>query len=192
MPSSSEQPAPRIPFPDPAQQSEAVGKQLAQSRGLNVMRMLSHATESVFSSFNRMMGGILFHSKLDAVLREVAILRVGYLSNARYEIYHHEAMARGLGMTEPQLAAIRAGSPDAALTAEQQAVLAFTSELVQNVKAGEQTLAAVRAVLNDNQLMDLMVTIGGYMTLARILETAEVPLEASGPIHVGPEGDGAR
>jgi alkylhydroperoxidase family enzyme len=124
-----------------------------------------------------MMGGLMFQSRLDAVLRETAILRVGYLSRAVYEIHHHEAMAAKLGFTAQQMAAIERGAADSSLTAAQQAVLAFTDDLVLRVKAGDATLAAVREILDTNQLMDLMATIGAYMTLARILETTGVPVE---------------
>ena len=168
----------RIPYADAATQSESVRHYIDLSGGLNILRMLSHAGPATFEGFNQLSRGLMIESKLDVQLREIAILRVGHLSRAAYEIYHHEAIGRGVGLTEQQLTAIREGDAQAAvLTPPQRAVLAFADDVELNVRAGDATLEAVRAVLSDSDLVELIMVIGCYMMVARLLETTGVDMD---------------
>jgi alkylhydroperoxidase family enzyme len=168
----------RIPYAEAAAQPESVREYIGRSGGLNILRMLSHASPGVFEGFNGLSRGLMMESQLDPQLREIAILRVGYLSRAAYEIYHHEAIGRGVGLSEQQLEAIRAGDAAAAvLTPPQRAVLAFADDVVLNVRAGDDTLQAVRGVLDDRGLVDLIMVIGCYMMVARLLETTGVDID---------------
>ena len=58
-----------------------------------------------------------------------------------------------------------------------RAVLAFADDVVLNVRAGDTTLAAVRAVLDDSDLVELIMVIGCYMMVARLLETTGVDID---------------
>jgi 4-carboxymuconolactone decarboxylase len=105
----------RIPYPDPAALSDYVNGVVARAP-LNVMRMMSHASEPVFDGFGQFSGAFYRPSALDPLLREIAILRVGHLSQSRYEVFHHEGLGRQLGLGDAQIAAIARGQPDSALT----------------------------------------------------------------------------
>lgn len=168
---------PRIPYPDPATLQPELRDYLERGNNMNILRMLSHASPGVFEGFNRLSQGLMVKSPLDAVLREVAILRVGHLSKAAYEIYHHEAIGRAVGLTEPQLRAIERGQPDPVLTPAQQAVMRFADDTVLNVRAGDTTLAEVRKFVSDSDLVDLIMVIGCYMMVARLLETTGVEID---------------
>ena len=68
------------------------------------------------------------------------------------------------GLSEAQIDAVRRGGAAAAVLGEAgAAVLAYTEDLVKNVRASDATLSAVRAHLNDTQLVDLTLVIGMYM-----------------------------
>ena len=166
----------RIPYPDPAKQSDFVRAMLVRAP-INIMKMVSHASEPVFSGFGQFSGAFYQLTDLDPVLREVAILRVGYLSNSAYEVFHHEGLGRELGLSDSQIAAIKAGRADPVLTPAQAAVMAFADDIIVNVRAGDATLAAVRNFLSDRALVDLILVIGLYMTVSRLLETTGVELD---------------
>jgi len=168
----------RIPYPDPASLSPTVRGYLDRA-GLNVVRMMANASEPVFEGFGAFSGAFYRPSQLDPLLREVGILRVGHLSKSRYEIFHHEGLGRQLGLTDAQIAAIAVGRPDASLTPAQQAVMAFADDIILNVRAGDDTLAAVRSHISDQALVDLIMVIGLYMTISRLLETAGVELDTA-------------
>jgi 4-carboxymuconolactone decarboxylase len=166
----------RIPYADPAKLSETVKATLARAP-INIMKMVSNASEPVFNGFGQFSGAFYQPSELDPVLREVAILRVGYLSKSAYEIFHHEGLGRQIGLSDAQIAAIKAGRPDLVLTSAQAAVMAFADDVIVNVRAGDATLAAVRTHLSDQAVVDLILVIGLYMTVSRLLETAGVELD---------------
>ena len=166
----------RIPYPDPAKQSAAV-RAVLERAPINIMRMVSNASEPVFNGFGQFSGAFYQPSDLDPILREVAILRVGYLSKSAYEVFHHEGLGRQIGLTDAQIDAIRIGKPAPVLNPAQTAVMAFADDVILNVRAGDATLAAVRAHLSDQALVDLILVIGLYMTVSRLLETAGVELD---------------
>jgi alkylhydroperoxidase family enzyme len=167
---------PRIPYADPATLSETVKATLKRAP-INIMRMVANASEPVFNGFGQFSGGFYQPSDLDPVLREVAILRVGYISKSAYEVFHHEGLGRELGLSDAQIAAIKAARPDPVLSPAQQAVMAFADDVIVNVRAGDATLAAVRAHLSDRAVVDVILVIGLYMTVSRLLETAGVELD---------------
>jgi alkylhydroperoxidase family enzyme len=123
--------------------------------------------------------GLLFDGKVDPRLREVAILRVGYLLGARYETAQHEAIARAVGLPDEVIASLRRGASQTALSADERLVVRFTDEITQGVRASDGVLAELRARLPDSQVIELLVTVGYYGMICRILETTGVELEGS-------------
>ena len=170
----------RIPYADPTGLSDAKQKMLKLVPA-NVMRMMANASDPVFEGFAALSSGFMgADSPLPPKLREIAILRVGYLSNAAYETFQHEALARHVGLSDAQIVAIKTGGAAAAALGEAgAAVLAFTDDLVKNVRAGDETLAAVREHLDDTQLVDLILVTGLYMMVSRFLETTGVEIDDS-------------
>lgn len=167
---------PRIPYRDPAQLPADL-RAIVEEHPSNVTRMMATASEPVFRACWEQGAILLTQSSVPPKLRELAILRVGYLSNARYEIFQHEALARHVGLSEAEIDAIRHGDPDGVLAAEQRAVLEFVDDVVRNVRAGDATLAAVREHLDDSQVVDLITVFGMYMMVCRLLETTGVELD---------------
>src|ERR1700678_3890484 len=125
---------PRIPYPDPATLPDAMRRVVIENPS-NVTRMLAAASESVFKGFAALsmdfMGG---SSPLPPKLREIAILRVGPVSNAASELFRHEALARHVGLSEAEIDAVRKGDAAAAVLGEAgAAVLRSTQGLGTNV-----------------------------------------------------------
>ncbi len=167
---------PRIAYRDPTTMSPE-GRAYLGDAPANVSRMLAVASEPVYRAASAIGTSLITSSSLPPQLRELAILRVGYLSNATYELYQHEALGRYVGLTEAQLVAIKAGDI-AALGDVEGVVLAFVDDVVKNVRASDATLAAVRQSLDDQQVADLIIAIGAYMMVCRFLETTGVEVEA--------------
>lgn len=141
---------------------------------LNIYRMLANS-EAGLKGFVRMGNALLYRCELDPKLREIAILRVGRLSRAAYEVFQHERIAREVGVAEEKIAALRDATIEAAAFSDQEkAVLRFTDDVVRNVKASDKTLKAVEAFLSRGALVELTLTIGYYMMVCRFLETTGV------------------
>jgi alkylhydroperoxidase family enzyme len=141
---------------------------------LNIYRMLANS-EFGLKSFVRMGNALLHRCELDPGLRELAILRVGRLSRAAYEVFQHERIAREVGVAEEKIAALRDATIEAPVFSDQEkAVLRFTDDVVRNVRASDKTLKAVDSFLSRGALIELTLAIGYYMMVCRLLETTGV------------------
>jgi alkylhydroperoxidase family enzyme len=58
-----------------------------------------------------------------------------------------------------------------------RAVLRFTSEVVLDVQASDEALAAVREHLSPREVVELLLVIGNYMMVARVARTGGIELD---------------
>ncbi len=121
-------------------------------------------------------------------MREIAIVRVGVLSRASYEVHQHERISRRLGMSDELIAGIHAGPEAAVFTPLQNQVMAFTDDVVANVRACDATFEPLKTALGFKALQELTVTIGYYMLVSRFLETFDVDIESGEPPKVTVSG----
>ena len=59
-------------------------------------------------------------------------------------------------------------------------VLRFTTEVVEGVKASQGTFTEMRQRFSPQEIVELLLAIGFYMTVARVTETTETDLD--GPV----------
>lgn len=169
----------RIPYFDLTQASPAIREMVSTRLPLNIYRMVAHGGASA-EGFLTLGNAILRRSKLDPVLRELVILRVGALCNASYEIFQHRRVAARVGVPQKQIEAVLQNPKGEVLEAfseEQLTVLRFCDAVVRQVKAPVELFNAVTKLLPHQQLVELMMTIGFYMLVCRLLENLEVDLE---------------
>src|SRR5215212_8235937 len=95
----------RIQPLDPAQARDDVRDALENLPALNIFRTLAHA-ETAFRPFLRFGGAVLGQMSLDPVVRELAILTVAKEAEAEYEWIQHVAIAKHLGVSDEQIAAL--------------------------------------------------------------------------------------
>jgi alkylhydroperoxidase family enzyme len=147
---------------------------------LNLYRMLPHAT-TVAPGFLKMGGAILRDSALDPQLREIAILRVGFLSKASYEVHQHKRVARRVGLAEAKIAALESEVDSAVFSPLEKLVIRYTDEVVANVKASDALFDELLAALDHRRMAELTLIIGFYMAVSRFLENFEVEIEPVPP-----------
>lgn len=167
----------RIPYRDPKTYSEDVSKLMGKAPAMNIFRMLTHA-DTAARQYMRLGNALLTRGELDPVLRELAILRVGHLSNAHYEVHQHERISRDLGISEAKLEALKQGADAAVFSPLEKAVLRFTDDVEANVRASEMTFGPLRKQLSERALAELTLCIGFYMMTCRFLETFDIEREA--------------
>jgi 4-carboxymuconolactone decarboxylase len=168
----------RLPYPDPSDAGEAVARALDRLPQLNIFRMLANA-DSAFVPWLRWAGALLSDLDLDPLLRELAILRVAQLTpHAKYEWVQHAPIAKAVGANDEQVAAIEAGRIDGDEFNEvEQVVLRFTTEVVEDVRAGDEAFESLSALLPPRQIVELLMVIGNYMFVARVMATAELEID---------------
>ncbi len=145
-------------------------------KGLNINKMMAHAENSV-RHFMRLGNSLLTQAKLDARLRELAILRIATLCRSRYEWYQHEILAREVGVPEEQIEAVKQGPDSPVFNDLERAVLRYTDEVTLNVKSSDEVFNELAKSLDNRELVELTLTIGFYNLVARFLENTEVEIE---------------
>lgn len=167
----------RLPYVDPESAPEKVREAFGAVPPLNIFKTLAHA-ETAFRPFLRFGGAVLGRLQLDPVLRELAILQVARQAEAEYEWIQHVAIGRQVGVRDEQLTALEAGELDSDEFSEtEQAVLAFTAAVVARPRMDEQLFGRARAQLGEREIVELLLTIGDYWMLARVMTVLELDLD---------------
>ena len=178
----------RIPYFDPANATGPAAEAYAKLPALNIFRMMGHGGDLI-EVFSRMGAYLLNSTSLAPILREIAIVRVGVLSRAGYEVYQHEAISRRIGMSDAIIDGIHEGPGAAVFDDAQREVMAFTDDLVANVRASDATFGPIRARWGDKALQELTMTVGYYMMVSRYLESFDVDIEVGEAPVVTVAGD---
>ena len=179
---------PRLPYRDPATAPEPIRK-VIDGTPLALLGIVAHA-DSAFVPWLRYSNALLRELELDPLLRELAILQVAHLSGSPYEWVQHVPIAESFGASPQLITAIESDERDPAEASERErAVLAFTRAVVLEGEAGEAGVALIREQLGDRGLVELLLVIGNYLGLARLIAT--VGLEPHEPVVKLPGGTDA-
>lgn len=149
---------------------------------MNVFHMLAH-TGPALPHFMRLGNAILFKGRLDPELREIAILRVGHLLGAPYEVHQHKIVSRNIGMDEARILAVKHGEDETVFSDLENLVIRFTDEVVSSVRASDATWNALSAKLDSGQMAELTLAVGFYSMIAVFLENFEVEIEPEGVVE---------
>lgn len=169
----------RMPYPNPGSVPPAVQALLDARPPRNVFRMMAHAP-ALMPGIMELTGAVLYRAKLDPILRELVVLRVGHLCGSTYEVSQHRKIAQAIGLSQEKIDST-ARDADPKLYAESELlVLRMTEQVVRKVKADDDLFAATLTALGNELTMELLVVIGLYVMLAQVLENAEVALEEGG------------
>lgn len=149
----------------------------AQGPILNIFRAMSHSPVAL-RRFMKFGSYFLGEGKLDPNLRELAILRAGYLCRAPYEFSQHIAFGRRVGLSDSQIRGI--AEPNVALfDPKQMAVLAYAGELTADSRVSDATFAAVEAFLNAEEIVELTMVTSFYNMVSRTLNALQVDVDAT-------------
>jgi len=154
---------------------------------LNVFRTLLHHPK-VAKVINDLLLMLLFDgNKLDARLRELLIMRIGWHTDCDYEWTQHWHIALKFGLTENELEAVKDWRNADCFTDADKAVLAATDETLEDGKISDETWAACEAFLKEPEIIiELNVAIGAWRLISQFARSANLELEegvASWPPH---------
>ncbi|HYA35742.1 MAG TPA: carboxymuconolactone decarboxylase family protein [Candidatus Binataceae bacterium] len=166
-----------LPYVDESRASEKTREILNRGRvKMNVSRMIANS-DAIFRPFSQLGNALLTRSKLDAKLREIAILRTAKVSGSVYEWTQHVPIAKAVGVTDEQVAAMDDPAAASCFNGIERLVINFTDEVARNVKGDPKTLAELKKHLGPAEIVELIMSIGFWGMVARLLETTEVDLE---------------
>jgi alkylhydroperoxidase family enzyme len=94
-------------------------------------------------------------------------------------------IAEGVGCRKDQIAALEAGTFDASCFDEREkTLLAFSREVIRDVKASEAAVKAMQKHFSSQEIVEVILTCGFYMTMARLTETTRTDIDAPGGMAV--------
>lgn len=172
----------RIPFPDVSKLPEAAQKAVA-ALPINIVRICAHASAPLFEAQGQLGRAVANPEVLDPRLRETVILRVAHLSNSAYELHHHIPLGRLAGLSDADLDALARGNY-AGLPPLLAAAARFTDEVVTRLSPSDETLGNLRKLASDPILVNIVLTIGCYMSIARVIAVTGIEPDATALSHL--------
>jgi alkylhydroperoxidase family enzyme len=159
----------RVPPLPPEDRDERQAALVSQAGAeLSVYTTLVRNTD-VFADLLPLGQRLLQLSTLDAVERELIILRVAWRCRAPYVFAHHETIGRAAGLTDDDLAAV--------VTEDAQGLLRAVDELVTDHRLSDETWADLAGRHSTEQVIEICTLAGFYAMLAGALNTLGVQLE---------------
>jgi alkylhydroperoxidase family enzyme len=143
------------------------------------------------SGLNDLLARMLWQGKLNSRLRELAIMRIGWLTACEYEWAQHWRVAQGLGVSADDLSGVRDWQSYEGFGPIERAVLAATDDVVRDGAVSEQSWAACRQAFGADQamLVELVTAISAWRMVSSILRSLQVPLEDD-VVSWPPDGQG--
>jgi alkylhydroperoxidase family enzyme len=150
--------------------------QTDDARGVNgVGAILNHpALAKAFLTFNNHVASASTVSKR---VRELLILRIGWLRRSEYEFHQHIVLGRRAGLSDAEIERIEAGPDAAGWDPVDAELLRAVDELHADACIGDETWARLSAHFDTKQLMDIVFAVGCYEVLAMAFKTFGVSFE---------------
>ena len=151
-------------------------REQGRPKGLNALGTFAHypALARAFHTFN---GHVLFATTLTVRHRELVVLRVAHLRKCEYEWAQHVVQGRDAGLTDDEIGRVADGPEAPGWDPRDGAILAAVDQLIADARIGDATWAELARHLDQQQLMDLVFTVGAYEVLAMVFLSCGVELD---------------
>lgn len=156
----------------------AADREILAKRPIALYKALAHSPNAA-RALQEMADFVRYGSRLDARLRELAILQVGWLARAPYEWAHHVKLAIDFGASEADIQGLiddSAGRPSGLDPLTRQ-VLQAAREITVAGAMSDASFAALRTELGNECVVDLTVAVAFYNAVVRILGTLQIDVE---------------
>jgi alkylhydroperoxidase family enzyme len=167
----------KVPIPDEARLTPEIVAMLGKLPPLNVFRMMANAPAS-FEPLVKFAMSILLGSEFDKRKREIAVLRVAKVTRSNYEWTQHVTVAKSVGVTDDEIAAIGVEGTVARLDAEGNLLCRVADEISRDVRLSDEALAAIMERYGVRQATELILCCSYFNMLSRFLESTRVELES--------------
>lgn len=163
---------------DMSAEQQPVYDYISASRGSmpNLFRVLLNSP-GVTQNVSRLGSYLRYESTLEPMIREIVILTASRELGCDYEWAQHEPKARNVGVRVEVIEAIRNGRAPMGLPAKEGIFAQAAKELVHNFTLSEPTFQGINHLLRPEQTVDLIVLVGYYAMMARVLLALDVEID---------------
>jgi AhpD family alkylhydroperoxidase len=164
----------RVPYLDADDLGEADRALLR--RPINLFRALANNPDGL-REFQRVGEWIRHHGQLDARLRELAILRVGYVTRCAYEFSHHVRIGQEFGLTADDINLVRRPAAGPAADEGAAVVIRAATEITTDLGLADETWQRLADLLGTECAVELVLVVAHYCAVVRVLNTLKVDVE---------------
>lgn len=170
----------RLPDADPGQSPDlaAAFAEFQRTRGIvsNVMKSFAHAPAGL-DAIVALGTYCRYATELSELQKELVILVTG--RGVPYAWMHHAPLGQKAGLSERQLAAVRAGTVPQDLAAADTALVAYVLEYGALRGVADATFRALAAHFTPRQITDINIIAGYYLMIAANIIGMQVEPDAA-------------
>jgi 4-carboxymuconolactone decarboxylase len=169
----------RISLIDPDQHPELepiLAKIRSGRRGtiINVYKLLLHSP-AIAEVWLDLINAVRWKVDLDGRLREIVIIRIGYLNHCSYVVNQHVPLhSAPEGLTQDECDALANWRATTLFSARERAALAFTDASTREVEVPEAIFEELRQHFDERQIVELTVLIGTYNMHTRMCQALKI------------------
>lgn len=123
------------------------------------------------------LGTVLFNGRIPPREREIAILRVAWLSQSPFEWGSHVTIARRCGLTDEEIERTTHGSSAPGWSPHEAAILRGVEDLLADFALSDATWETLAQTWDEAQLIEFPAMVGQYVATAYIQNSLRTPLE---------------
>src|SRR5438876_4243015 len=169
-------------------------RELGEAMGMPARRTQSEAFRTLANNpgvarvaYSQLMQ-LLENNKFDTRLRELMIMRIGWVTGSAYEWTNHWRVATTAGIPPEDILAVRDWRNSARLTPADKAILAATDECLAGKSISDGAWAEVaKHVTDPGQQVEFIIAMGNRMMFSLLLRNLRIPL-AEGVAVWPPDG----
>jgi len=120
---------------------------------------------------------VVASSTLLARQRELIILRTAHNCQANYEWQHHVERGLAAGLSRTEIERVKEGATAQGWQPDEIALLKAVDDCHGQFQITKPSRQNLEQHFSAQQQLDIIVTVGMYMTLALIIKTYDVPME---------------
>lgn len=127
------------------------------------------------------MGTAIFKGRIPARERELAVLRIGWLTQSPYEWGEHVDIGQRYGLTAEEVDRVTHGSAAPGWSEHDAAILRGTEELLADYALSDATWEILAKTWDEPQLIEFPMMVGQYVATAFIQNTLRIGLAGDNP-----------
>jgi 4-carboxymuconolactone decarboxylase len=144
---------------------------------INVYKMLLHSPD-IASVWLDLVNVVRWKVDLDGRLREIVIVRVGYLNHCAYVVKQHvPELTAPEGLTKEECAALADWRAATFFSERERAALAYADAVTRDVDVPDAVFADLRKHFSERQIVELTVLIGTYNMHTRVGQALQIDPE---------------
>ncbi|NQW24410.1 MAG: hypothetical protein HQ475_13315 [SAR202 cluster bacterium] len=117
-----------------------------------------------------------YETPLEPRIKALAVLTAAREACGHYVWTVNQPAAKTAGLSDEVIAAIREYRAPAGLDAKDASIVQFMLEILRQHRVSDTTFEAVRAIVGDAGVVDILVVTGYYYSLAHSLQALDVAL----------------